>query len=278
VFIATGKARPAAIRAVGTAGTGLDGARTGICSLESPGVFLQGLDVFGRGGEALYSAAVSESLVAEAFESVYGTGNGEDSDSDSSLLLPSEPGARSRVALTAFCGDRCATLEAHALLDELTRKYHEPISEVFSSASALCAMAYSGRDNKGGVENAGGVRKLLLMAEDPALVSAARPAWEAFAAERGAEVTQAVPNMLEVLPAGTEKARGVRTLLEHLGVERERVVAVGDGENDVGMLRLAGTGVAMANATEMTKNAARFVLERSNDEDGVAEAIERFVL
>ena len=51
VFIATGKARPAAIRAVGTAGTGLDGARTGICSLESPGVFLQGLDVFGRGGE-----------------------------------------------------------------------------------------------------------------------------------------------------------------------------------------------------------------------------------
>ena len=34
----------------------------------------------------------------------------------------------------------------------------------------------------------------------------------------------------------------------------------------------------MANATEMTKNAARFVLERSNDEDGVAEAIERFVL
>ena len=276
VFIATGKARPAAIRAVGTAGTGLDGARTGICSLESPGVFLQGLDVFGRGGEALYSAAVSDALVAEAFESVYGTG-GTDSDSDSSSLLPSEPGARARVALTAFCGDRCATLEAHALLDELSRKYHEPVSEVFSSASALCAMA-SGRDKKGGVENAGGVRKLLLMAEDPALVSAARPAWEAFAATRGAEVTQAVPNMLEVLPAGNDKARGVRTLLEHLGVERERVVAVGDGENDVGMLRLAGTGVAMANATEMTKNAARFVLERSNDEDGVAEAIERFVL
>ena len=277
MFIATGKARPAAIRAVGTAGTGLDGARTGICSLESPGVFLQGLDVFGRGGEALYSAAVSESLVAEAFESVYGTGNGEDSDSDSSLLLPSEPGARSRVALTAFCGDRCATLEAHALLDELTRKYHEPISEVFSSASALCAMAYSGRDNKGGVENAGGVRKLLLMAVDPALVSAAVPRGKR-SRPSAARVTQAVPNMLEVLPAGNEKARGVRTLLEHLGVERERVVAVGDGENDVGMLRLAGTGVAMANATEMTKNAARFVLERSNDEDGVAEAIERFVL
>ena len=276
VFIATGKARPAAVRAVGTAGTGLDGARTGICSLESPGVFLQGLDVFGRGGEALYSAAVSDALVAEAFESVYGTG-GTDLDSDSSSLLPSEPGARARVALTAFCGDRCATLEAHALLDELSRKYHEPVSEVFSSASALCAMA-SGRDKKGGVENAGGVRKLLLMAEDPALVSAARPAWEAFAATRGAEVTQAVPNMLEVLPAGNDKARGVRTLLEHLEVERERVVAVGDGENDVGMLRLAGTGVAMANATEMTKNAARFVLERSNDEDGVAEAIERFVL
>jgi hypothetical protein len=251
----------------------LDGAG-GICSLESPGVFLQGLDVFGRGGEALYSAAVSDALVAEAFESVYGTGGGDsDSDSDSSSLLPSA-GARTRAALTAFCGDRCATLEAHALLDELSRVYHEPVSEVFRSASALCAMA-SGRD---GGADAGGVRKLLLMAEDPALVAAVRPAWERFAAARGAEVTQAVPNMLEVLPAGNDKARGVRTLLEHLGVPRERVVAVGDGENDVGMLALAGTGVAMANATETTKNAARFVLERSNDEDGVAEAIERFVL
>jgi len=46
--------------------------------------------------------------------------------------------------------------------------------------------------------------------------------------------------MLEVLPRGNNKGRGVARLLAHLGVPTDRVVAVGDGENDMGMLQLVG--------------------------------------
>lgn len=74
------------------------------------------------------------------------------------------------------------------------------------------------------------------------------------------------------------EARGVETLLTHLGVDAARVVAVGDGENDADMLRLVGCGVAMGNAVEAARRAADHVLGRTNDQDGVAEAVERFVL
>ena len=121
------------------------------------------------------------------------------------------------------------------------------------------------------------VQKLLLMAETAEEIDAARPRWEALFGSR-AEVTQAVPNMLEILPLGNDKARGVRTLLTHLDVDVSRVVAVGDGENDLGMLRLVGRGVAMGNAGAKVKAAARETLVATNDEDGVAEAIQRFVL
>ena len=57
-----------------------------------------------------------------------------------------------------------------------------------------------------------------------------------------------------------------------------RVVAVGDGENDVGMAGAAGAGVAMGNAGKLARRAAKYVVERTNDEDGVAEAIRKYVL
>ena len=67
-------------------------------------------------------------------------------------------------------------------------------------------------------------------------------------------------------------------LLRQLGVEPSRVAALGDGENDVAMLQLAGLGLAMANAAPAARAAAHHVLGRSNDEDGVVEAVERFLL
>jgi hydroxymethylpyrimidine pyrophosphatase-like HAD family hydrolase len=56
-----------------------------------------------------------------------------------------------------------------------------------------------------------------------------------------------------------------------------QVMAVGDGENDLEMLQIAGLGVAMANGAPVTLEAAHAHVG-SNDEDGVAEAIERFIL
>ena len=57
----------------------------------------------------------------------------------------------------------------------------------------------------------------------------------------------------------------------------EDVIACGDGYNDVSMIRFAGLGVAMANAYDAVKAEADYIT-RSNDEDGVAHVIEKFIL
>lgn len=76
---------------------------------------------------------------------------------------------------------------------------------------------------------------------------------------------------------GVSKASGVAKLAADLGLTLADVVAVGDGDNDLPLLEAAGLGVAMGNAPEHVQARADVVV-RGHDEDGVAEAIERFVL
>lgn len=86
-----------------------------------------------------------------------------------------------------------------------------------------------------------------------------------------------VVQMLELLPPGASKGAALRALLRDLRVDPQRVLAIGDGENDVEMVQLAGVGVAVGNADAHLKAAADHVVA-TNDSDGVAEAVERFVL
>lgn len=85
------------------------------------------------------------------------------------------------------------------------------------------------------------------------------------------------PYFLEVVPCGVNKANTLGALLEHLGVTREEVIAVGDGVCDVTMLQLAGIGVAMGHSQDSVKVCADYVTA-SNEEDGVALAVEKLIL
>ena len=82
------------------------------------------------------------------------------------------------------------------------------------------------------------------------------------------------PYFLELVPMGIDKAQSLSVLLDKLGLTREAMVAMGDGYNDLSMIKFAGMGVAMANAQEPVKQAADYIT-LSNDEDGVAMAVER---
>jgi Cof subfamily protein (haloacid dehalogenase superfamily) len=82
------------------------------------------------------------------------------------------------------------------------------------------------------------------------------------------------PNYLEVVRAGTDKASGLARLGEELGVALAEMAAIGDGENDLGMLVEVGLGIAMGNARPSVRAAAAWTTA-ANDEDGVAAAIER---
>jgi Cof subfamily protein (haloacid dehalogenase superfamily) len=82
---------------------------------------------------------------------------------------------------------------------------------------------------------------------------------------------------IEVLPKGMNKGVGVKSLMKIMGANPENTLAIGDGDNDIEMLKMVGMGVAMGNAHADVKAAVKYVVA-SNDEDGVAEALERYVL
>ena len=90
-------------------------------------------------------------------------------------------------------------------------------------------------------------------------------------------VSDSLGRNLEINAPGVDKGQGLLKLGELLGISREEIMACGDGNNDLAMIKTVGFGVAMANATEEVKQAADYITS-SNDEDGVAKAIERFVL
>lgn len=91
------------------------------------------------------------------------------------------------------------------------------------------------------------------------------------------EVIKTRSNLLEFMPKGVTKALGLDHLAKHLGMTSDEIMALGDEENDLSMIEYAGMGVAMANAVEKVRRAADYITV-SNEEDGVAKAIEKFIL
>lgn len=80
---------------------------------------------------------------------------------------------------------------------------------------------------------------------------------------------------IEIMPENIDKAVSLEKLCEYVGVTREQLAACGDGYNDMPMIRYAGLGIAMANAKEPVREAAD-VITLSNDEDGIAVALEKY--
>lgn len=93
----------------------------------------------------------------------------------------------------------------------------------------------------------------------------------------GIIITGAFGNSLEINSEGTSKAESLISLGKLLGIKREEIMTCGDGMNDYEMIEKAGFGVAMENGNPKVKAVADYVTV-SNEEDGVAKAIEKFVL
>ena len=104
-----------------------------------------------------------------------------------------------------------------------------------------------------------------------------RAAWKELEAEDGLELVGSLRYNIEINAAGVNKGKGLVNLGRMLGIRREEIMACGDGDNDIVMLREAGFGVAMANGEEKVKEAADYIT-LSNEEDGVADVIEKYVL
>ena len=82
--------------------------------------------------------------------------------------------------------------------------------------------------------------------------------------------------LFEVLPKGASKASALQALSQTLGYSRDQVMALGDANNDLEMLRFAGYSVAMGNGNAAVKEIADFIT-LTNDDDGVAYAIHKLI-
>ncbi|SMQ63801.1 hypothetical protein SAMN05444673_0893 [Bacillus sp. OV166] len=77
---------------------------------------------------------------------------------------------------------------------------------------------------------------------------------------------------VDVVPSGGSKAKGIEKIKEKLGIEKENVIAFGDGLNDIEMLTAIETSVAMGNGHELAKKAAKYIT-KPVDQDGILHGL-----
>jgi len=207
-----------------------------------PEIFIQGLYIRDHEGKTVFSNSLSREILQTLLEVSKDLG----------------------ITMVLYSHDRIICCERNELTDRLIF-YGEPTPEAVGSVDAFLE------------ESQIEIYKAIYMSHDALLGNILKPKLREIFGD-DVSITSAIEGMLEVLPKGSSKGKGVEFVLEMLNVPPERVMAIGDGENDIEMLQLVGLGVAVANATEATKAVADVVSQFTNDEDAVAHAIEEYIL
>uniref|UniRef100_A0A7S3VSK7 Uncharacterized protein n=1 Tax=Dunaliella tertiolecta TaxID=3047 RepID=A0A7S3VSK7_DUNTE len=207
-------------------------------NLSTPGCFLQGLYVCDAAGTVLSQQELEHSVILECLDIADSKG----------------------LTAIVYCADRILSASLNEYTDSL-KFYKEPDVEAVGHLSKSVGKV--------------AMQKLIFMGPQQE-IDALRPVVEERLQGR-ASTTTAVPCMLEVLPLGASKGTGVLWLLKHMNVDPSTVMALGDGENDVEMLEAVGLGIAMGNAGKKARAVSADVMS-TNDEDGVAQAIDKYVL
>lgn len=120
----------------------------------------------------------------------------------------------------------------------------------------------------------GSMVKMLAIATPEVIDEAQKKLRAAF--PKGVNFMKSKAHYLEIVGEGIDKGSAIRVLAEKMGISTDEIMAFGDGQNDASMLAAAGLGVAMENAVNECKTAAKLIAPR-NTEDGVAQVIEQFL-
>lgn len=206
--------------------------------IKSPGVYAQGLMIYNGDGSLRHQVTLDAAITRRVITFAEDRGFG----------------------VIAYSGDRLLTRRADEVAEKIA-EYGEPAAESVGSLQNVLGNTT--------------INKLIIYGQE-SKIPALR--WQLSKQLDGQVfLTRAqVDGILEVLPAGSSKGKGVMRVMKEMNIPPENVMAIGDGENDIEMLQAAGTAVAMGNAVQKLKDVANQVVG-SNDEDGVAQAIEMFV-
>lgn len=208
--------------------------------LETPGIYLQGLAIYDQSGAIRHQTTLAPELARQALTFIEDRG----------------------FVVAAYHQDRILVRARHAQLEEELVKRHEVAPEAVGPLQNLLGKL--------------AINKLIVIGERKA-INALRWQLSMQVGGAGRLLQPGIDEMLELLPPGSSKGAALKTLAKDIGVDVAQILAIGDGENDIEMIQIAGVGVAMGQANQKVKDAADYVTA-SNDEDGVAQAIERYVL
>lgn len=211
--------------------------------LQTSGIFAQGLSIHKADGTVSYQKTLAPDVARQV------------------ITFAEDRG----FALIAYSGGTKILVRGeHPRAADLAKRYGEPAPEVVGPLQNI-------------LDNTPINKLIAVKTGEPKRVKALR--WQLDRQLDGkARLVQAmIPDMLEILPPHSSKGSALKSLLKEMGITAEKVLAIGDGENDIEMIELAGIGVAMGNADEKLKAVADHVVA-SNEADGVAEAVERFVI
>lgn len=93
-----------------------------------------------------------------------------------------------------------------------------------------------------------------------------------IAVHKGQDIYQS--KYIDIMKKNSTKANAIKILSDYLHIDKEEIMVMGDGANDVNMFEMAGYKVAMGNANEDLKNKANYITD-NNNQDGVAKALEK---
>ncbi|MBO7721852.1 MAG: HAD family phosphatase [Kiritimatiellae bacterium] len=168
--------------------------------------------------------------------------------------------------MTGALRDKAAGYATDEHYLSMIREFRRPVPELKAHLRATAAE--------------GDVQKVMLFARNDDRAAAVGElrgvAGEIAAQFPGVKVTSSTWNNLEINAAAADKGGALRRLAGLLGMTLAECMAFGDGMNDLSMVKAAGLGVAMANACEEVKRAAKWIAP-SNDDDGVAKGVEKWM-
>ncbi len=91
------------------------------------------------------------------------------------------------------------------------------------------------------------------------------------------EITSSFENRISFMNKGINKIVGIKLILSMLNISPENTIAIGDGENDVGMIKYCKYGIAMTNSPQIVKKEANIITDFSNNEDGVGRVLNKIL-
>ncbi len=208
--------------------------------LTTPGIYVQGLVVYDPNGAVTHQLTLDPALVRQVITFVEDRGFSIAAYAEGRILSPRY---------------------SKSLEDELTLRHEVAPDVVGPLQNRLDTLK---------------INKLIVWGEARA-ITGLRWQLNMQIGSAGRLIQPGIRETIELLPPGGSKAWALKQILKDMKIDAANVLAIGDGENDIEMLQLAGIGVAMGQSIQQVKDAADHVVA-SNEKDGVAEALEKFVL